>query len=87
MHAAWRAVLRVSHRRVLILFSDHVSPFGNYEIAQVAYFAVAVAGLSVLMGHSGQLSLGHGALMAVGAYAVAIVIAGTAVVLGATTAS
>jgi branched-chain amino acid transport system permease protein len=56
----------------LLLFSDHVSAFGNYEIAQVAYFAVAVAGLSVLMGHSGQLSLGHGALMAVGAYAVAI---------------
>ena len=56
----------------LLLFSDHVSAFGHYEIAQVAYFAVAVAGLSVLRGHSGQLSLGHGALMAVGAYAVAI---------------
>ena len=57
---------------LLLLFSDHVSAFGNYEIAQVAYFTVAVAGLSVLTGHSGQLSLGHGALMAVGAYAVAI---------------
>ncbi|HVM67789.1 MAG TPA: branched-chain amino acid ABC transporter permease, partial [Acidimicrobiales bacterium] len=57
---------------LLLLFSDHVSAFGNYEIAQVAYFAIAVAGLTVLTGHSGQLSLGHGALMAVGAYAVAL---------------
>jgi branched-chain amino acid transport system permease protein len=57
---------------LLLVFSDHVSAFGNYEIAQVAYFAVAVAGLTVLTGHSGQLSLGHGALMAVGAYAVAV---------------
>jgi branched-chain amino acid transport system permease protein len=56
----------------LLLLSDHVSAFGNYEIAQVAYFTVAVAGLSVLTGQSGQLSLGHGALMAVGAYGVAI---------------
>jgi branched-chain amino acid transport system permease protein len=36
----------------------------------VAYFAAA-AGLTVLIGLSGQISLGHGALMAVGGYAMA----------------
>jgi branched-chain amino acid transport system permease protein len=45
-----------------------VSDFANSEIATVALFAVAIAGLSMLTGGTGQLSLGHGALMAVGAY-------------------
>ena len=35
----------------------------------MAYYFVAVAGLTVLTGQNGQISLGHGALMAVGAYA------------------
>lgn len=51
--------------------SVSVSDFANSEIATVALFAVAIAGLSVLTGGTGQLSLGHGALMAVGAYAYA----------------
>src|SRR3954447_18845434 len=37
----------------------------------MAYFFVAVAGLTVLTGINGQISLGHGALMAVGAYTTA----------------
>jgi branched-chain amino acid transport system permease protein len=37
----------------------------------MAYYFVAVAGLSVLTGVNGQISLGHGALMAVGAYTAA----------------
>ena len=37
----------------------------------MAYYFVAVAGLTVLTGLNGQISLGHGALMAVGAYATA----------------
>ena len=35
----------------------------------MAYYFVAIAGLTVLTGQNGQISLGHGALMAVGAYA------------------
>src|SRR5512132_3105985 len=35
----------------------------------MAYYFSAVAGLTVLTGQNGQISLGHGALMAVGAYA------------------
>src|SRR4051812_50229824 len=37
----------------------------------MAYLFVAVGGLSVLTGLNGQISLGHGALMAVGAYTTA----------------
>jgi branched-chain amino acid transport system permease protein len=39
-----------------------------------AYF-IAILGLDVLTGHSGQISLGHGAFMAVGAYTTAILMA------------
>ena len=42
--------------------------------AEMAYFAIAVGGLTLLTGLSGQLSLGHGALMAVGAYAATLVL-------------
>jgi ABC-type branched-subunit amino acid transport system permease subunit len=47
-------------------------PFNQVEVSKiVAYIAVA-AGLTVLLGLNGQLSLGHGALMAVSGYTVAI---------------
>ena len=39
-----------------------------------AYYFAVLAGLTVLAGLSGQISLGHGALMAVGAYTVALLI-------------
>src|SRR3954451_10390782 len=40
----------------------------------MAYSFCAVAGLTVLTGLNGQISLGHGALMAVGAYSTALLI-------------
>ncbi len=52
----------------LFALSAVVGAFTDYNLAAIAYFAVAAAGLSVLTGLNGQLSLGHGALMAVGAY-------------------
>lgn len=50
------------------LLSVSVSSLANSNLASVALFTVAIAGLSMLTGGTGQLSLGHGALMAVGAY-------------------
>jgi branched-chain amino acid transport system permease protein len=46
--------------------------YRDYELAQIAAFVVAVAGLSVLIGLSGQISIGNGAFMAVGGYAGAL---------------
>jgi branched-chain amino acid transport system permease protein len=51
-----------------------VGAFFNYNIAEVAIFAIAAAGLTVLTGINGQLSLGHGALMAVGAYTTSLLL-------------
>jgi branched-chain amino acid transport system permease protein len=53
---------------------DSINPFLVYQLAAVAYFAIAAAGLTVLTGLNGQLSLGHGALMAIGAYTTALVL-------------
>jgi len=60
---------------LLLLFSDHVGAFTDYQISQVAYYVPAAAGLTLLVGWNGQLSLGHGALMAIGAYTVAVIMA------------
>ena len=49
-----------------------LGPFRDYQIADIAVYVVAIAGLTVLIGLSGQISLGHGAFMAVGAYATAL---------------
>nr|WP_231922388.1 branched-chain amino acid ABC transporter permease [Micromonospora krabiensis] len=49
-----------------------VEPFRNFQLATVAAYLCATAGLTVLTGLNGQLSLGHGALMATGAYTVAL---------------
>ena len=46
-----------------------VSGYDNTELAEIGWYAIAIAGLSVLTGVSGQISLGHGAFVAVGAYA------------------
>ncbi len=50
-----------------------LDPFRDYQLATAAAYLCAVAGLTVLIGLNGQLSLGHGALMAIGAYTVALV--------------
>jgi branched-chain amino acid transport system permease protein len=49
-----------------------LDPFRDYQLATAAAYLCAAAGLTVLIGLGGQVSLGHGALMAVGAYTVAI---------------
>jgi branched-chain amino acid transport system permease protein len=55
----------------LFVLSLALSQFDNLQLATMAYYFVAVAGLTVLTGLNGQISLGHGALMAVGAYTTA----------------
>jgi branched-chain amino acid transport system permease protein len=51
--------------------------FGPYRVSQftlVLVYAVAVLGLNLLVGYSGQISLGHGAFFALGAYTAALLI-------------
>jgi len=57
---------------VVWALSVSLNSFRDYQIADVAVYVVAIAGLTVLIGQSGQISLGNGAFMAVGAYATAL---------------
>ncbi|MGB6180436.1 MAG: branched-chain amino acid ABC transporter permease [Rhodococcus sp. (in: high G+C Gram-positive bacteria)] len=57
---------------LIIATLETVSTFRQGQLTTVAYLAVAAAGLTVLTGLNGQLSLGHGAFMAVGAYTAAL---------------
>ena len=41
-------------------------------IGRIAIFVIAVQGLNILVGYTGQISLGHAAFMAIGAYSSAI---------------
>ena len=59
---------------VLVILSDAVSTYNDLQLATGAYYFAVLAGLTVLAGQSGQISLGHGALMAVGAYTAALLI-------------
>lgn len=49
-----------------------MSDYALYRFTQAGAFAIAVLGLNLLVGASGQLSIGHSAFFALGAYGVAI---------------
>ncbi|TDP97812.1 branched-chain amino acid ABC transporter permease [Labedaea rhizosphaerae] len=49
-------------------------PFTNLRIATVGYYVLALAGLAVLTGMGGQISLGHGAFLFIGAYTVGLLV-------------
>jgi branched-chain amino acid transport system permease protein len=56
--------------------------FGPYRVSQftlVIIYAVAVLGLNLLVGYSGQISLGHGAFFCLGAYTGAILLDRTSI--------
>ena len=57
---------------VLYFLSGMVDELRVYQGASIAVYVVAIASIIFLTGYSGQVSLGHGALMAIGGYAAAV---------------
>ena len=49
-----------------------LSNFRLFQFSQVYIYAIALLGLNILTGFNGQISLGHGAFYAIGAYTAAI---------------
>ena len=49
-----------------------VSNYRTFQFTLVLVYAIALLGLNILTGYNGQISLGHGAFYAIGAYAAAI---------------
>ena len=50
----------------------YMSGFRLFQFTQVCIYAIALMGLNLLTGYNGQISLGHGAFYAIGAYISAI---------------
>ncbi|MBS0241010.1 MAG: branched-chain amino acid ABC transporter permease [Proteobacteria bacterium] len=70
-------VLLVIAGYLLPVFSKYtglISSFSFLQISLMLVFAIAVLGLNLLTGFNGQISLGHGAFFAVGAYVAAVLI-------------
>lgn len=59
----------------LFLLSLWLTPFNDLRLANGAYYFVVLAGLTLLTGLSGQISLGQGGLVAAGAYTSALLLA------------
>jgi len=49
-----------------------VSEYRTFQFTLVMVYAIALLGLNILTGYNGQISLGHGAFYAIGAYCAAI---------------
>ena len=57
---------------VVFVLPSFVSAFRAQQFAYVAIYLIAIIGLNILTGYTGQISLGHGAFMAIGGYTTAI---------------
>jgi branched-chain amino acid transport system permease protein len=53
-------------------FSSFLSPFRTFQVTRFGLWLIILLGLNLLTGYSGQISLGHAALVAVGAYVAAV---------------
>src|SRR6185369_3272169 len=51
-----------------------LSGYRTFQMTLVLIYAIALLGLNILTGYNGQISLGHGAFYAIGAYTTAILI-------------
>jgi branched-chain amino acid transport system permease protein len=56
----------------VVLMPRIMSEFRTLQFTLVAIYVIALLGLNILTGYSGQISLGHGALVGVGAYVTAL---------------
>jgi len=59
---------------VVFLLPARMGDFRAQQLAYVGIYLIALIGLNILTGYTGQISLGHGAFMAIGGYTTAILI-------------
>ena len=61
---------------VIAVLPSFISDFKARDYSYVGIYLIALLGLNILTGYTGQISLGHGAFMAIGGYTTAILMAG-----------
>jgi branched-chain amino acid transport system permease protein len=64
----WRLLMIGVVAAVLALLPFQLSGYHQTLAARVALYFVAILGLNILTGYTGQISIGHGAFMAIGGY-------------------
>jgi branched-chain amino acid transport system permease protein len=71
----WAVVGGLVLLAVLLVLPFLVKNFRVFQFNMVMIYAIAVLGLNILTGYNGQISLGHGAFYAIGAYVAAVLMA------------
>ena len=68
--------LRIQYAIVLgviaVILPWLLSDFRVFQLNLMLVYAIAILGLNLLTGYGGQISLGHGAFYAIGAYTAAV---------------
>jgi branched-chain amino acid transport system permease protein len=63
-----RLVVLAACAALLSLLPFQLSGYHQTQAARIALYFVAILGLNILTGYTGQISIGHGAFMAIGGY-------------------
>jgi branched-chain amino acid transport system permease protein len=72
MHTGWRVIGVLLFVAALAVLPVFLSDYRTFQATQAVVYAIVLLGLNVLTGYNGQISLGHGAFYAIGAYTAAI---------------
>jgi branched-chain amino acid transport system permease protein len=82
--APWRVIGVIAFLLVAACVPFAVTSFHLLQFTMVVVYAIALLGLNILTGFNGQISLGHGAFYAIGAYTTAILLERTGIPYWAT---
>jgi branched-chain amino acid transport system permease protein len=74
MSAIFKKIILAVAVLAAVLLPFVLEDFRVFQLNLVLIYAIAILGLNILTGYGGQISLGHGAFFAVGAYTSAILI-------------
>ena len=72
--ATWRWIGAAAVAALALALPFVASSYHTFQFTQVIVYAIALMGLNLLTGYNGQISLGHGAFYAIGAYVTAILV-------------
>src|SRR5262249_11557060 len=72
--SAWRRIGLAVALAVALVVPFWASGYHVFQFTLVTVYAIALMGLNLLTGYNGQISLGHGAFYAIGAYVTAVLV-------------
>ena len=72
--SAWRTAAVMLLLAALAAVPLTASDFQLFRLTNILVYALALVGMNLLTGYNGQISLGHGAFYAIGAYATALLV-------------